>query len=81
MTRWPYKSGDHLVVCDICGGRLYSSQSKKNWEGLVCHPNCCDPRHPQELIRAKKERITVKDSRPEGTDVFLSPGDVTPEDL
>jgi len=81
MTHWPYKSGTHLVICDICGCRGYHSKMKKNWEGLLCHPNCCDPRHPQELIRAKKERITVKDSRPEAADTFLSPGDVTRDDL
>jgi len=75
-----YRPGDHYVICDICAGRLLASQSQKNWEGLVCHPRCCDQRHPQETIKAKKDKITVKDARPEN-EVFLNPGDVTRDDL
>jgi len=75
-----YRPGDHWVVCDICSGRLLSSKSKKNWEGLVCHPTCCDARHPQELIKARKDKIAVKDARPESF-VYLNPGDVTRDDL
>jgi len=81
MTNWPYKPGDSLCICDICGLRGYRSKMKKTWDNLLTHPECWDPRHPQETIKAKKERIGVSDARPEGTDRFLSPGDVTPDDL
>jgi len=76
-----YRAGAHYVICDICAGRLLNTEAKKNWEGLLVHPRCWDPRHPQELIRARKDKISVKDSRPEGQDVFLNPGDVTRDDL
>lgn len=75
-----YRPGDYYVICDICGGRLLSSQSQKNWEGAVCHANCCDQRHPQETPRTCKDKITVKDARPEN-EVYLNSGDVTRDDL
>jgi hypothetical protein len=81
MTRWPYKSGDHLAICDVCGKRGYRSQMKMTWNNLLSHSECFDPRHPQETIQVRKDRISVTDPRPEGQDVFLSPGDVTRDDL
>ncbi len=81
MTNWPYRSGDNLVICDICGKRAYRSKMKKTWDNLITHPKCYDPRHPQELIKARKDKVSVRDPRPEGQDVFLSPGDVTADDL
>jgi hypothetical protein len=51
------------------------------WDKLLTHPECYDARHPQELIKPRREKVSVKDPRPEGQDVFLSPGDVTADDL
>jgi hypothetical protein len=81
VTRWPYRSGDHLAICDRCGRRGYRSKMRLTWDKLLTHPECYDARHPQELIKPRREKVSVKDPRPEGQDVFLSPGDVTADDL
>ena len=31
-----------------------------------------EPRHPQDFVRAKRDKMTVPDPRPEGTDTFIS---------
>jgi len=81
MSRWPYKSGDSLAICDICGFRGYRNDMKRTHENLIVHDRCFDPRHPQETIQLKADNITIKDPRPEGPDVFLNPGDVTAASL
>jgi len=78
-----YRPGDHLVICDICGFRRYASECRLNWKKqLVCADTCYEEKHPQyREPRGLHERQTVDIHRPEKTDVFLSPGDVTPDDL
>jgi len=78
-----YRPGDHLVICDICGFRRYASECRLNWKKqLVCADTCYEEKHPQyREPRGLHERQTVDIHRPEKTAVFLSPGDVTPDDL
>lgn len=72
-----YRAGDHLRVCDRCGFTIYHSESKKEWTGaIVCAP-CWDPRHPQDLVRAKADNQAVKDARPYPDTYFLSTNEVT----
>lgn len=76
-----YRPGDALAICDSCGFRFHLSELKKDWRGfMVCNKDY-EPRHPQDTIQTKKEKIVVKDARPEQEDRFLEPGDVTAEDL
>lgn len=79
MSRWPFKSGDHLAICDICGFRGYASELRKNYQGLMVHDRCFETQHPQE--QRKPKQYIQKSYRPEGADIFLSPGDVTRDDL
>lgn len=75
-----YKPGDSLAICDSCGLRFYLSELRKDWRGFMVCKKDFEPRHPQENVRMKVDKITVKNARPE-RDVFLEPGDVTAEDL
>lgn len=77
----PYRPGDHYSLCDLCGFRFMASELRENSDGLMVCRDDYEPEHPQEKIRVKRERITVKDPRPEPAPRFLEPGDVTPEDL
>lgn len=71
-----------IAICDRCGFQKKSDQLRKEWNGLmVCAVGCWEPRHPQDRVRGAVDRQAPPWVRPEPADVFLSPGDVTPDDL
>lgn len=77
-----YKPGEHYVICDRCGLKKRRSECKKTWDNLiVCALTCFEERHPQDVITSRKESAGVKDTRPEATDVFLTRGQITVDDL
>jgi len=79
-----YVSGDHLVICDMCGFKYYRSECRFNYRNLLVCEKCWEPRHPQEKAgRPLEGRQLVKDIRQEGTgyDTFIEPGDITKDDL
>ena len=78
-----YRSGDHFVICDQCGSQRYASECRMQWNGLfVCSDTCYDEKHPLlEPTVGKHEKQSQRINRPEGDPVFLSPGDVGPDDL
>ena len=62
-TRNPgYVPGDWWIVCDVCGCDVYHSESMKTWDGKLVCPDDWEPRHEQDYIRARTDRI-----KPEGT--------------
>lgn len=81
VKRFSYKSGDNISVCDSCGLAFYGSELKKDWRGFMVCKKDYEPRHPQDLVEVRADKIVVDNARPEVSDIFLSPGDVTPEDL
>ena len=67
-----YVPGDHYKICDVCGFKVRASQTKKRWDGMiVCLPDW-EPRHPQDAVRGRVDKQTVKDPRPESVDVFVT---------
>jgi hypothetical protein len=42
---------------------------------MVCG-HCFETRHPQTLIRPPEDDPSVPWSRPEGTDVYITPGEI-----
>ena len=79
-----YIAGDPWVYCDMSGFKVRMSNTVKTWNGLRVARRFAGEetrRHPQENIRGVKDVQTVKDGRPEPTDVFVDPGDVTVDDL
>ena len=76
-----WKAGDPAAICDVCGFSYYHSDLKKRWDGLlVCDPDY-EERHPQDSLKARKDKIFVDDPRPEATDYFLSVTEVVSTDL
>lgn len=70
MYKAGWKSGRWSAICDRCGFRFHSDELIKEWDGLrVCRP-CLEPRHPQDLIRIKSERVVPPWTRPESEDTF-----------
>lgn len=78
-----WKSGDPWQVCDRCGEQHRRSWMAKEWTGLiVCRSTCLDPR-PYEMTPPNvwPEGVAIPDARPNPDPIFLSPGDVTGDDL
>lgn len=73
--------GDFRVICDASGFKAWASETVIQWDGKRVLRRFADERHPQDFRRAIKDDTSVPNPRPEGTDVFLAVGDVTPDDL
>lgn len=73
--------GDSNAICDSCGHKYKQSQLRKRWDGaMVCSADW-EPRHPQDLIKARPERNNVKNARFEPAYRFLDANEITPESL
>lgn len=72
MSRgWSWKPGDWWVVCDVCAKQTRASSIKKRWDGLLVCPDDFEMRHPQDLIKVRKEDTSVPFSRVEPADQFV----------
>lgn len=72
---------DHRVICDVCGFEYMASETRMRWDNARVCMKDWEPRHPQDFVRARRDRQAVRNPRPPPPDVFLSPGDVTEDDL
>lgn len=71
MSRgWKYSSGDWNAICDSCGKKLKASELTKRWDGLMVCKDDYEPRHQQDFLRARKDKISVPWTRPV-QDTFL----------
>jgi len=52
-----FKSGLHWVCCDRCGFDYYHTEVREEWNGLVVCRECYEPRHPQDFVRGKRDKI------------------------
>ena len=65
MPQMRFVKGDWKANCDECGFTFLASQLRKRWDGaMVCKVDY-EPRHPQDLLRVRKERGGVPWSRPQ----------------
>lgn len=76
-----FRRGDWNAICDRCGFEYRASELRRDWRGLMLCKEDFEPRHPQELIRARPADRHPYGSRSLGEVTFLSPGDVTADDL
>lgn len=76
-----YKPGDNYFLCPVCGLKKRVSEGRYRWDKeYVCNP-CWEPKHPQESVKARMDRMSARISRPEPSDVFIDVTDVTWGDL
>lgn len=69
-----FKPGDHWVVCDVCGLEFRNSQMRKRWDNLVVCKADWELRHPQDFLKARKDRIAAQGFvRPQVEDQFATP--------
>jgi hypothetical protein len=81
MTDGFYEPGDNYFICPVCGFKKRVSEGRWRWDkGYVCREDW-EPRHPQESLKGRRDRIKPAISRPEPTDVFIDVADTTVTDL
>ena len=60
-----YIHGDHNVICGRCGFKVKRSECLKEWTGLLVCKKCYEPRHPQDFVKARADKQSVRDPRPD----------------
>lgn len=68
-----YIAGDYWMICDECGLQYRRSKMLERWDGFWVCTKDWEPRHPQEFMRGKADKIAVDVSRPEQTDMTIDP--------
>jgi hypothetical protein len=68
-----FRPGDHKIIDDRTGRTIYASEARKEWTGELVHKDDWEPRHPQDLVRSRVDRMSVRDPRPRPPDVFIGP--------
>lgn len=78
-----YKSGDFYCICDYSGFKIRRSEARKTWDGYLVRKDLWEPRHPQDFVRGRRDKISVipEETRGESIDTFLSVNEVTVDDL
>ena len=67
-----YIPGDHWMICDECGLQYRRSQMLERWDGFLVCKKDWEPRHPQEFVRGRVDKIAVKNPRPEQVDMSVT---------
>jgi hypothetical protein len=73
--------GDSKACCDVCGFDFKQSQLRKRWDGAMVCSKDYEARHPQDFVKARPERNTVKDARPAPEPRFVEANEITPDSL
>ena len=76
-----YKPGDNYFLCPVCGFKVRVSKGRMRWDKVFVCLDCWEPRHPQEMVRARADKIKPDISVPEPTDTFIEVTDITVDDL
>ena len=66
-----YRHGDHNAICDSCGFKYKASELRRRWDGFYVCDADYEERHPQDLIKPRKEKSSVPWSRPAQNDYIL----------
>lgn len=70
MSKTGYVHADYNVICDRCGFKKKRSECLKEWTGLLVCKKCYEPRHPQDFVKARADKQSVADPRPDTQTVF-----------
>lgn len=79
--RWSYRPGRHKIIDDLNGFECYSDQVTERWDNVVVRHKDNNPRHPQDFLRGRKDKIQVDGPvRLEPDDIYMI-GNRTGSDL
>lgn len=61
------------TICDRCGLQFKNYSLKKTWDGLMVCECCWEPRHPQEILKPVREKISPPWVRTKNDTQFINP--------
>ena len=64
MSKNHYVSGEFNVTCDVCSRKIKASESRQRWDGFRVCLDDWEPRHEQDFVRARQDKISVPFTRP-----------------
>lgn len=67
------------AIDDVTGFKVDHAALKRQWDGFFTVDP--DKRNPQDLIRARPERSTLENARPETPDSFIAVGILTEDGI
>lgn len=69
------RKGDYRVICDRTGRKLWASQCKMEWDGLLVQKtrDIWDPKPEYLEVPNTQENLNVPNARPEGEQIFYTP--------
>lgn len=70
MKKNHFISGEFNLVCDICSKKIKSHEAKHRWDGFIVCKDDWEPRHEQDFVKAKTDKITIPFQRPIPTLTF-----------
>ena len=75
-------SGGNWLICDYSGFKIKKADARKTWDGYWVHKDFWEARHPQDMVKGRKEKIKADVVRPEATPYeILTDTEVKAEDL
>jgi hypothetical protein len=72
-TRNPgWQSGNHWVICEVCGFAIRASSAKLTWDDRIVCPEDFEVRHPQDFVRGRSDNQSAQGLvSPEVVDEFI----------
>lgn len=55
-----WQAGNHWAECQRCGFEYRQKELKKEWTNLIVCPDCYEPRHPQDFVRAAPDKVAAE---------------------
>jgi len=76
-----FREGQFRAICDRCGFKFWSGELRLTWNNLRVCAEDFEPRNRQEFVRGVPADKAPYGSKAIGEYTFLSPNEVTAEDL
>jgi hypothetical protein len=83
MASRVHGKGSYNVICDVCGFKIKSTESRKRWDGLVVCKDDWEERHILDFYRGTRDSFPLPFTRPEPADNYITgiyPGETSPQD-
>lgn len=52
-----YQKGNHWIIDDVSGFAIRANDARKRWDNMWMESDDWEPRHPQDFVRARHDKI------------------------